>query len=78
MRAMITAVLALGFITASMSLSAEPASKPAPWLVAQADRPKPKCQVDGRDVPVGSTFCREGSLHVCDGRGTWSDSRKPC
>jgi hypothetical protein len=53
-------------------------SKPAPWLVAQYDRKMPQCKIDERNVPVGSTTCREGYTHVCTGRGIWERTGKPC
>ena len=48
----------------------------APWLVAQ-DRRMPSCQVDNREVPVGTTSCREGRLWVCE-RSGWATTGKPC
>jgi hypothetical protein len=72
------AVLALAFAI-SIPANAQPEPyKPAPWLVAQGDRRMPTCKQDERDVPVGTTVCREGKTVICSGRGAWEDTRRPC
>ena len=69
------AALVLGF-SVNVLAQHEPA-RPAPWLVAQ-DRRMPTCKVDERDVPVGTTTCRQGQTYVCSGRGAWEGNGKPC
>jgi hypothetical protein len=49
-----------------------------PLLLAQRDRPQPRCKDDAREVPVGATTCRQGRHLVCGPRGDWEDSGKPC
>ena len=70
--------LALAIAIGAPAFASAEASKPAPWLVAQYDRRMPTCKVDNRDVPVGTTTCREGKELVCNGRGAWEDTRKAC
>jgi len=48
----------------------------APWLLAQ-DRRMPTCKIDNRDVPTGTTSCRQKRLWVCE-RGDWVNTGKPC
>jgi hypothetical protein len=50
----------------------------APPILAQYDRPRPTCKDDERDMPRGSTVCRDGRHLVCGVRGQWEDSGKPC
>ena len=47
---------------------------PAPWLVAQTAT----CDLDGRRVPSGASYCREGRVWVCSASGTWTNTNKPC
>lgn len=54
--------------------ASEPA--PLPWLLVQ-DRRMPTCQTDGREVPVGTTYCRQKRLWSCE-RAGWTDTGKPC
>jgi hypothetical protein len=50
----------------------------APMILAQADRPRPTCKNDGKEMPRGSIVCYDGKLLQCGPRGTWEDTRKPC
>ncbi|HEX6156039.1 MAG TPA: hypothetical protein VFZ54_08445 [Burkholderiales bacterium] len=68
---LILAITALSAIAPAQSLRAE---APARWLVAQIA----SCTLDGRQVPAGANYCREGRLWVCSGSGTWSNTNKPC
>jgi hypothetical protein len=72
------AALALALAAAAPANAVQDQSKPAPWLVAQTDRKMPSCRLDERNVPVGSTTCRERFTHVCTARGTWERTNKPC
>ena len=74
MKAILTA-LAFALVTGAL---AQEAPKPAPWLVAQYDRRLPTCKQEERDVPSGTTTCREGRSFICTGRGTWETTGKPC
>lgn len=45
-------------------------------VVAQASQ---SCNQNGRPVAAGSTWCRAGELHECNGRtGEWVNLRKRC
>ena len=68
---LIAAIAALSAIAPAQSLRAE---APARWLVAQTAT----CVLDGRQVPSGANYCREGFLWVCSGSGTWTNTNKPC
>lgn len=57
-------------------VAAAPEAARAPWLLAQ-DRSMPSCKLDNRDVPTGTTYCRQKRLWVCE-RGSWVDSGKAC
>ena len=72
-RALVLLVLALGW-------SAVPAgeTRPAPWLVAQTDKPRPMCESDQRKMPRGAMVCREGKQLQCGPYGNWVDTGKPC
>jgi hypothetical protein len=72
------AVLALALAISVPANAEQETSKLAPWLVAQGDRRMPTCKQDEREVPVGTTVCREGKSLICSGRGAWEDTRKPC
>ena len=47
-------------------------------LVAEAPRPRPTCKDDERDLPRGSTICRNGRVMVCSPQGTWQDRGRAC
>jgi hypothetical protein len=49
-----------------------------PLILAQYDRPMPTCRDDEKEMPRGSSVCREGRLMLCNPRGAWEDTRKPC
>lgn len=66
---------ALAPLLAWSDAPAEP--KPAPWLVAQ-DRTMPRCESDGRTVPVGTSICRERNVWRCAPSGNWENTTKPC
>jgi hypothetical protein len=68
---LITAIAALSAIAPAQSLRAE---APARWLVAQYAT----CVLDGRQVPSGANYCKEGRLWICSGSGTWTNTNKPC
>lgn len=68
---LIAAIAALSAIAPAQSLRAE---APARWLVAQ----NATCMLDGRQVPSGANYCKEGLLWVCSGSGTWTNTNKPC
>ena len=46
------------------------------WLLAQ-DRRMPSCQMDGREVPVGTTYCRQQRIWSCE-RSGWTNTGNPC
>ena len=69
---LIAAVAVLAAIAPAQPLRAE-AQSPR-WLVAQIA----SCDLDGRRVPAGANYCREGRLWVCSGSGTWTNTNKPC
>jgi hypothetical protein len=72
-------LLAIATLAASMPLApALAGDRPAPWLVAQTDRPQRTCDLDGRKVPVGAMYCRLGKVHQCSPQGGWIDTNKPC
>ena len=52
-----------------------PAPAAAPWLLAQERMPT--CKVDNRNVPTGTTACRQKRLWVCE-RGDWVNTGKAC
>ena len=78
----------LMFVAANASSSAprenRPAAAPATlsglllpaWLLAQ-DRRMPSCQMDGREVPVGTTYCRQQRVWSCE-RSGWTNTGNPC
>lgn len=45
-----------------------------PWLLAEVAT----CEIDGGKVPHRSLLCRQGTQWVCNSRGSWEDTRKPC
>ncbi len=49
-----------------------------PLILAQYDRPRPTCKDDEKEMPRNSTVCREGRLMLCNPRGAWEDTHKPC
>ena len=49
-----------------------------PLILAQYDRSRPTCKDDEKEMPRNSTVCREGRLMLCNPRGAWEDTRKPC
>jgi hypothetical protein len=70
---LIAALAALAAIAPAQTLRAE-AQQPPRWLVAQ----NATCDLDGRRVPVGTRYCREGYTWVCGGGGNWNNTNKPC
>jgi hypothetical protein len=70
---LIVGLSALGALAPAETLRAEP---PARWLVAQ--QRETTCSLDGRQVPVGANYCRQSSLWVCSGNGTWTNTNRPC
>jgi len=68
---LIAVIAVLSAIAPAQSLRAE---APARWLVAQ----NVSCNLDGRQVPAGANYCRQGFLWVCSGSGTWTSTNKPC
>jgi hypothetical protein len=71
--------LAIAAIAAATPLAPAVANdRPAPWLVAQTDRIERTCDLDGRKVPVGTTYCRLGRVHQCTPQGGWISTNKPC
>jgi len=74
--AMLTALLASALALPSLAAAPE---QPAGWLlIAQADRRKPTCELDGRRVPQGMSLCREGYVHTCGRNGSWERTSKAC
>jgi hypothetical protein len=70
--ALLTAALALP------SLAGAP-EQPAGWLlIAQSDRKQPTCELDGRQVPLGMTYCREGYVWKCNRNGNWERTSMAC
>jgi hypothetical protein len=69
---LIAAFAALAAIAPAQTLRAE--AQPPRWLVAQ----NVTCTLDGRQVPVGANYCREGNLWICSGSGSWTNTNKPC
>ena len=49
-----------------------------PLILAQSDRPRPTCKDDEKDLPRGATTCRNGRVMLCNPRGNWEDTKKPC
>lgn len=68
---LMAAVATLTAIAPAQPLLAEPAPR---WLVAQ----EVSCVLDGRRVPVGASYCREGRRWVCSGSGTWRNTNRSC
>lgn len=64
----------------SLGCSAVPATetRPAPWMVAQTDKPRPTCESDKRKMPRGAMVCRQGKQLQCGPYGNWVDTGKPC
>ena len=52
-------------------------SEPAPATRLLAQEGMPTCKLDNRDVPTGTTFCREKRVWICE-RGSWVNSGKLC
>jgi hypothetical protein len=72
-------VLAIATFAAAMPLAPAVANdRPAAWLVAQTDRVERTCDLDGRKVPVGTMYCREGKVQQCTPQGGWINTNKPC
>lgn len=78
MNALKLALAAVAFAAAMPLAPAVANDRPAPWLVAQTDRVQRTCDLDGRKVPVGATYCREGKVHQCSPQGGWTNTNKPC
>lgn len=72
------AVLAFAIASSVWADAPRQTEQPAPWLIAQYDRRMPSCKSEDRDVPVGTTACREGNTWVCSGRGVWENTGKRC
>jgi hypothetical protein len=70
---LIAAITALATMAPIVPAQGEQAA-PAPWLVAQSAT----CELEGRRVPAGASYCREGRLWLCTASGTWSNTNKPC
>ena len=60
------------------SAAGETPRQPSPWLLAQYDRRQPTCRDDEKEMPRGSMVCRQGRVMVCNPRGAWEDTTKPC
>ena len=52
--------------------------QPSPFLLAQYDRRQPTCRDDEKELPRGSMICRDGRVMLCNPRGAWEDTAKPC
>lgn len=53
---------------------AMPAQKQTP-----GQKPGPSCDLDGRPVPDGATWCRAKSVHTCNASsGKWVNLGKKC
>jgi hypothetical protein len=46
-------------------------------ILAQA-RGDATCTLDGRNVPQGMSYCREGYVVRCSARGTWENTGQRC
>ena len=55
-----------------------PLQQGSPWLLAQYDRRQPTCRDDEKEMPRGSMVCRQGRVMLCNPRGAWEDTAKPC
>jgi len=79
--AIIAASLSLVALNAGSTVPGErrppsaPEPAPQPRLLAQEGMPT--CKMEDRNVPTGTTFCREKRVWVCE-RGSWVNSGKPC
>jgi hypothetical protein len=72
-------VLAVAALAASVPLAPAVANdRPAPWLVAQIEAKPRTCNLDGREVPVGTMYCNGGKVHQCTPQGGWINTNKPC
>jgi len=71
-------LLSAAFAIAILAGPVPAAPQVAPWLVAQSERPRPSCDLDGRQVPAGTTYCHDGKVRLCDPNGRWVDTNKPC
>lgn len=82
-RNVLVAVVAFLSLASSAALATAPSPQTltaplAPWLVAQADRPRPTCESDNRKMPRGSIVCREGKQLHCGPYGNWVETGKGC
>lgn len=69
---LLAAIATLTALASAQPLLAD--TTPGRWLVAQ----ETSCVLDGRRVPIGANYCREGRMWVCSGSGTWTNTNKPC
>jgi hypothetical protein len=69
-----------GLLAAMLSLPTQAEKlpdRPAHLILAQAGGGA-TCEQDGRRVPRGTTYCREGYVMRCSGRGSWQKTDKRC
>lgn len=75
-------ILTAGALGALLSIAGNAAGEtPLPasrFLLAQYDRRQPTCRDDEKEMPRGSMICRNGRVVLCNPRGAWEDTAKPC
>jgi hypothetical protein len=52
--------------------------QPAASLILAQGRGEATCKLEERNVPQGTTYCKEGFVVRCTPRGTWEKTGKGC
>ena len=70
-----SSLVAAGLLFAFAAGAADLKARPAPWLVAQADK---GCEMDGQRMAPGTVVCHEKKTWTCTASGTWSITSQKC
>jgi hypothetical protein len=74
--AMLVALLAAALALPSLAAAPERRSG---WLLLAQSEGRATCELDGRKVPQGMTYCRgDGYVWKCNRQGSWERTSKAC
>lgn len=77
MRSKIAMLASLLAATLALPSQARAPEQTTGWLLL-AQSEQATCQLDGRKVPLGTTYCREGYVVKCNRSGNWERTSKRC
>ena len=73
----VTTATLVAVMLAVPSQARAPQDRAAPLILAQAGGAA-TCEMDGRRVPQGTTYCSKGFVMRCSPRGSWEKTDKRC